>query len=107
MPVDAMLKSLRSIEGRMNHRYNYPYVFLNDEPFTTEFITQISAAVSGNVSFGLVPPEHWVEPDWTDLERAKQTRIDMGAQSDIRYGDSQSYRRMCRLCALGSPCVRP
>lgn len=31
------VKSVREIEDRFNRRYHYPYVFLNEVPFTEEF----------------------------------------------------------------------
>jgi hypothetical protein len=35
--MEKLVKSLKEIEDRFNHRYHYPFVFLNDEPFTDEF----------------------------------------------------------------------
>ena len=31
------VRSIREIEDRFNRNYHYPYVFLNDEPFSDEF----------------------------------------------------------------------
>lgn len=35
--MDGVLRSVRENEERFNRRYNYPYVLLNEEPFTDEF----------------------------------------------------------------------
>lgn len=35
--LDQVELSVRRLEQRFNHKYNYPWVFLNDEPFTEEF----------------------------------------------------------------------
>ncbi|KAF7359001.1 Glycosyltransferase family 15 protein [Mycena sanguinolenta] len=35
--VNGAVQSIRSIEDRFNREHNYPYVFLNEEPFTDEF----------------------------------------------------------------------
>jgi hypothetical protein len=35
--VDGIAKSVRELEDRFNRRYAYPYVFLNEEPFTDYF----------------------------------------------------------------------
>jgi alpha 1,2-mannosyltransferase len=35
--LTQLVKSLSDIEARFNHRHHYPYVFLNDEPFTDHF----------------------------------------------------------------------
>ncbi|KIY46996.1 hypothetical protein FISHEDRAFT_75037 [Fistulina hepatica ATCC 64428] len=36
--IDAVISSAKVIEDRFNHRYHYPYVFLNDEPLHHDFI---------------------------------------------------------------------
>ena len=35
--LEGTIRAVRSIEDRFNRNYQYPYVFLNDEPFTEEF----------------------------------------------------------------------
>lgn len=35
--LDGIIQSVRSVEDRFNHRYGYPYVFLNEEPFDDNF----------------------------------------------------------------------
>jgi alpha 1,2-mannosyltransferase len=32
-----IIRSVREMEDRFNRKYQYPYVFLNEEPFTDEF----------------------------------------------------------------------
>ncbi|CAH02366.1 glycosyltransferase family 15 protein [Kluyveromyces lactis] len=88
-----LAKSISSVEDRFNNKFNYPWIFLNDEPFTEEFKERISAIVP-NSQFGVIPKEHWSYPDYVSKERAAQTRIDM---QDIIYGASESYRHMCRF----------
>ncbi|KAJ1659149.1 hypothetical protein IWQ61_001726 [Dispira simplex] len=85
--------TLRQLEDRFNRRYNYPYVFLNNEPFTEEFKKLTTSIVSGNTSYGLIPHEHWSYPSWIDTNKAAEARVRM---KDIIYGDSESYRFMCR-----------
>ncbi|KAI8868543.1 glycosyl transferase [Ramicandelaber brevisporus] len=87
---------IRQLEDRFNRRYNYPYVLLNDKPFTDIFKEQVSALVSGNVSFGTLPEEMWSYPEWIDQERAKRMRKEMG-DAGVMYGGSESYRHMCRF----------
>jgi len=48
------------------------------------------------VRFGLVPKEHWGYPDWISQEKAAETRKNMHDKGII-YGDSESYRHMCRF----------
>ena len=35
--VDGAVKSVRELEDRFNHKYHYPWVFLNEVEFTEEF----------------------------------------------------------------------
>lgn len=36
--VDSAVHSVREMEDRFNHNYGYPWVFLNEEPFSEDFI---------------------------------------------------------------------
>ncbi|ODV81522.1 glycosyltransferase family 15 protein [Suhomyces tanzawaensis NRRL Y-17324] len=92
----ALIESMRSVEDRFNHKYNYDWVFLNDEPFTQEFKDLTSAIVSGKTKYGLIPKEHWSYPEWIDQDKAAETRKKMKADGII-YGDLESYRHMCRF----------
>lgn len=33
----GIMSSMKQIEDRFNRKFNYPYVLLNDEPFTEDF----------------------------------------------------------------------
>ncbi|GAA5940672.1 hypothetical protein JCM3775_004758 [Rhodotorula graminis] len=93
--VWEILKSIRGIEDRFNRKYHYPYVFLNDQPFDDDFKRHTSGIASGPCSYGLVPKEQWEEPQWIDEEKAAVERQKM-ADNKVIYGDSRTYRRMCR-----------
>ena len=88
-------RSIRQVEDRFNKRYNYDWVFLNDQPFDETFKTVTSALTSGKTKYGVIDKEHWGFPDFIDQEKAKEVREDM-ARRKIIYGDSISYRHMCR-----------
>ncbi|KAJ1660856.1 hypothetical protein IWQ61_000265 [Dispira simplex] len=88
--------SLRQLEDRFNHKHNYPYVFLNDKPFSEEFKRTISWITKAPVSFGLVPREHWSLPDWVDRYHMLEGMNDM-VKNQVIYGASLSYRHMCRF----------
>lgn len=47
------------------------------------------------MEFGLIPSEHWNQPDSIDEDKATASRIKMMEQNII-YGGSVSYRNMCR-----------
>lgn len=94
--VWEIAKSIRQVEDRFNRRYNYDWVFLNDKPFDATFKKVTSSLVSGNTFYGEIPSEHWSFPEWIDQEKAKKVREDM-KERKIIYGDSVSYRHMCRF----------
>ncbi|KAL0581729.1 hypothetical protein V5O48_000311 [Marasmius crinis-equi] len=94
--LNGVAASMQSVEDRFNRHYNYPWVLLNEEPFTDEFKERVSVITRAQVSFGLIPKEHWYQPDWIDEDRAKKGREKMMRQGII-YGGSVSYRNMCRF----------
>lgn len=94
--VWEIARSIRQVEDRFNRRYNYDWVFLNDKPFDAQFKKVTSALVSGKTHYGEIPHEHWSFPDWIDQEKAQKVREEM-KQREIIYGDSVSYRHMCRF----------
>ena len=91
-----IVKSIRQVEDRFNRNYHYDWVFLNDKPFDSTFKKVTTALISGNTHYEEIPHEHWSYPDFIDQEKARKVREDM-AQRKIIYGDSQSYRHMCRF----------
>lgn len=91
----SLLESIRHIEDRFNRKFQYDWVFLNDEEFTEEFKRVTSAMISGKTKYGLIPKEHWSFPEWIDQDKAREVREQM-KEKKIIYGDSISYRHMCR-----------
>ncbi|GAO15981.1 uncharacterized protein UV8b_04477 [Ustilaginoidea virens] len=89
-------RSIRQVEDRFNNRYNYDWVFLNDAVFDDVFKSVTTSLVSGKTYYGKIGPEHWGYPDWIDQEKAKKARQEM-AEKKVIYGDSESYRHMCRF----------
>jgi len=94
--LEGAVSSVRQLEETFNQKYHYPWVFLNEEPFTEEFQRRVSAVTNSSVSFGLIPPEDWFQPDWIDEGKAKAGR-DALVRQNIIYGDSVPYRNMCRF----------
>jgi alpha 1,2-mannosyltransferase len=94
--VWEIVKSIRDVEDRFNRNYHYDWVFLNDQPFDDTFKKVTTALVSGTTHYGMIPREHWSYPEWIDQEKARKVREDMRDRKII-YGDSESYRHMCRF----------
>ncbi|KAK6535543.1 hypothetical protein TWF694_001997 [Orbilia ellipsospora] len=96
LELKEALKSMKQIEDRFNHRYHYPWTFLNDVPFTEEFIRETSKRASGKTEYGLIPEEHWSVPKHIDQEKMQREMKKM-QENKVIYGGSLSYRHMCRF----------
>ncbi|KAJ2921879.1 hypothetical protein H1R20_g15219, partial [Candolleomyces eurysporus] len=94
--LSSIVSSVREIEDRFNRNHGYPYVFLNEEPFTDEFKKRLSVLTAAPMEFGVIPHDHWFQPDSIDEEKAKAGREKM-VKNNIIYGGSVSYRNMCRF----------
>ncbi|BFZ60030.1 hypothetical protein YB2330_001052 [Saitoella coloradoensis] len=94
--LHAARYAMRQVEDRFNRRYGYPWVFLNDVPFTEEFKTMTSGIASGAAHYAQIPKEHWSMPQWIDESEARKRMKKMGEEGII-YGESESYRHMCRF----------
>ncbi|KAI7816679.1 nucleotide-diphospho-sugar transferase [Gamsiella multidivaricata] len=84
---------VQQIEDRFNRNYQYPYVFLNDKSFSSSFMDGMRIMSRANMTFSMVPKDHWSYPEWISLKKAAETRKKM---KNIIYGASESYRHMCR-----------
>jgi len=94
--LEGVLSSIKQNEDRFNKRYGYPYVFLNEEPFTDEFKKWTTEVVSTKTYYGQIPHDHWYQPAHIDEKKAAAAREMMGHKQVI-YGDSLPYRNMCRF----------
>jgi alpha 1,2-mannosyltransferase len=81
-------KTMKQFEYVFNHNYNYPYILLNDEEFSSEFKETIVKYTSSKVEFGLIPREEWSVPEWIDKSKLQISLENMPF--------SVSYRHMCR-----------
>ncbi|CAO3594312.1 unnamed protein product [Absidia cylindrospora] len=94
--LQGIKNTVTQIEARFNKRFNYPYVFLNDNYFTDEFISEISSLTTAQVNFGKVDQQMWGYPSYINQTHAALQRADLAAQG-VPYADSESYRHMCRF----------
>ncbi|CAM0139111.1 unnamed protein product [Umbelopsis sp. WA50703] len=94
--LNGLLSSIRQLEDTFNRKFNYPYVFLNDDEFTPEFKDLTSAATSAKVEYGKVDAQMWGYPSFINQTLAAESRNQM-AVTGIPYGGSESYRHMCRF----------
>jgi len=94
--LSGILESVKQLEDRFNKKFHYPYVFLNEEPFSDEFKRRTTEITSALTEYGLIPRDHWYQPVWIDEEKAKAAREDM-IKHNVIYGHSVPYRNMCRF----------
>ncbi|KAH9856986.1 glycosyltransferase family 15 protein [Lenzites betulinus] len=94
--LNGVVMSMKQVEDRFNKEFQYPYVFLNEEPFSDEFKDRVQTLTDSKIEFGLIPKEDWIQPTWIDEERATAARKDM-VQNNVIYGGSVPYRNMCRF----------
>ncbi|SLM35692.1 glycosyltransferase family 15 protein [Lasallia pustulata] len=89
------MQSMRQLEFHWNHKYQYPWVFFNDEPFSQEFRLATQNLTSAKCYYEVVPKQHWSLPDWIDEGRFMNSLEYLGAIG-VGKGWMISYRHMCR-----------
>lgn len=93
--LDGIVSTIRQVEDRFNKKFNYPYVFLNDDDFTEEFKQRTSELTQAETRYGKVDEQMWGYPNYINQTLAAENREEM-ARLGIPYADSESYRHMCR-----------
>ncbi|KAJ2894320.1 glycolipid 2-alpha-mannosyltransferase [Zalerion maritima] len=93
--LNDMLRSMRDLESTWNHKFNYPWMFFNDEEFSQEFKQKTQAETKAKCSYHVVPPEHWDIPSWIN-EDLYQESAKILAENKVQYADQKSYHQMCR-----------
>jgi alpha 1,2-mannosyltransferase len=105
--LPGVVKSLKQMEDRFNKRFRYPYVFVNEEAFTDQFKEcvihwgglypthshcfghstrrRVTELTDATVEFGVIPHDHWYQPEWIDEEKASAAREQM-AKNNVIYG---------------------
>ncbi|KAK0459746.1 glycosyltransferase family 15 protein [Desarmillaria tabescens] len=94
--LNGIIVSMKQMEDRFNKKFRYPYVFLNEQPFSDQFKSRVSELTDVDVKFGLIPHDHWYQPDTIDEAKAADARADM-VKNNVIYGGSVPYRNMCRF----------
>lgn len=76
--------TIRTIEDHWNHKYNYPWVFLSDQPLSEEFKHYTQMLSGAPMYYGLIDQREWSYPHWIDTRFAE---MEMG-----RYAEMGSFR---------------
>ncbi|CAO3610326.1 unnamed protein product [Mucor hiemalis] len=94
--LDGMVDTMTQVENNFNEKYDYPYVFLNNEEFTPAFKRRVQSLTKARVLFGKINNSMWGYPEYINQTYALECRDRMKEQG-VAYGDSESYRHMCRF----------
>lgn len=89
-------KTIRDFEKSFNSKYQYPYTFLNDEPFTERFKERMKALSSAAMEFVVIPPELWNPPDHINRAKADEAMEKLDKEN-VAYAKMLSYHNMCRF----------
>ncbi|KAI0054087.1 glycosyltransferase family 15 protein [Auriscalpium vulgare] len=94
--LSKVLRSVQQMEDRFNERFGYPWAFLNDEPFTEDFMSRVRAMTKAQVSFGVIEKEQWEQPEWINKTKAAHLRKSMFL-SRVPFGGSVRHRSLYRF----------
>jgi len=94
--LNGVVSSMKQMEDRFNKKFQYPYVFLNDQEFEEGFKKRVSKLTDAKVEFGVIPKDHWNQPDSINETTASAARETM-SKNGVIYGGSVPYRNMCRF----------
>lgn len=95
--IKDVLKTMESIESHFNQWFQYPYVFLNDEPFDEEFKNKVSLMTKSKVEFGVVDMLDWDFPEEVKDALTFKNAVEDQGDRGILYGNMESYHKMCRF----------
>jgi hypothetical protein len=54
--LGQLLDTMRDLERTWNSKFNYPYIFFNDIPFTEEFKQKVQSVTKAKCQFGTSSP---------------------------------------------------
>lgn len=96
LELDEARQTIQNIEAKFNRWFNYPVVFLNDEPWDPEFVRYLNESVSGGATFEIIPKKDWSYPEWIDEKKAKKSFAKQ-QKDGVWNGGKESYHHMCRF----------
>ncbi|KAG0675079.1 hypothetical protein C6P40_001943 [Pichia californica] len=97
--LNGVIYTIKQIEEKFNSKFNYPYVFLNNEDFNLKFKEKIKKFTKSNLYFEKIQPEIWNQPNWINKERQKN-EMKLLKNQNIAYANKLSYHNMCRFYSM-------
>lgn len=93
--LSQLIQSMKDLERTWNHKFNYPWTFINDVPFTEEFKRETRKHTKAKISYEIIPKEHWEIPPWINRDMMKES-AELLADQGVQYAGMESYHQMCR-----------
>ncbi|KAI9879326.1 MAG: hypothetical protein M1830_008847 [Pleopsidium flavum] len=93
--LGGMIQSMRDLERTWNSKFNYPWTFFNDEPFTEEFKKRTQAETKAKCFYEIIPDDHWAVPSWINNDLFQES-AEILKEQDVQYSNLMSYHQMCR-----------
>lgn len=93
--LDQLLQSMKDLERTFNHKFNYPWTFFNEVPFTDEFKTATQKLTKAACSYHLIESDDWDAPSWINEDIFTETAQQL-AEKGVQYSNMVSYHKMCR-----------
>ncbi|PGH04996.1 hypothetical protein AJ80_08423 [Polytolypa hystricis UAMH7299] len=93
--LDALVRTMKDLERTWNNKFNYPWTFFNDKPFSDEFKKRTQAETKAKCNYEVVPKEHWDPPSWINMELFEESAKVL-EENNIQYSNMLSYHQMCR-----------
>ena len=93
--LNDLIPSMKELEATWNHKFNYPWTFFNDVPFTDEFKRRTQAVTKAKCNYHVIPDEHWSMPDWISKELYEESAKIL-EENKVQYSGKISYNKMCR-----------
>jgi len=87
--LENIIDLVKQFERNFNKNYSYPYLLMNNEPFTDKFKKDLLQFTNATIEFELIDENHWKVPDWIDGQRLN------ASLEKIKF--SLNYRHMCRF----------
>lgn len=94
--AQGILTTIKRFERSFNNKFNYPYTFINDQPFSDRFKRRIERYTSAPINFVVIPPALWDKPESVDENREAEAMKVM-KEHNIAYATQASYHNMCRF----------
>lgn len=93
--LDQLLQSMGDLERTWNSKFNYPWIFFNDKPFSNEFKRRTREATNAEVRFELVTEQEWQPPSWINKDIFDESAAVL-TENKVQYASMLSYHQMCR-----------